>query len=259
MKCYIDKNTELRAKGKTKFEKEFFKLMNNSVFGKTMENLRKRVSIELVKDADRAEKLVMKPNFADLKIFDEFLIAIKMKKTRVVMNKPIFAGMTILDLSKLLMFNFHYGYVKKKWKNVSVLYTDTDSLVLEIETEDFFADIAADVKEWFDTNDFSPEHPAVLNGMPIVPENKRKIGLMKDECCGAVMTEFVALKAKLYSFLTEEDEKIREKQKAKGVKKCIIKKSLRHENFVKCLMTGQSQMRKQSFFAAESITCLRRA
>ena len=138
--------------------------------------------------------------------------------------------------------------MKKKWDRVSVLYTDTDSLVLEIETEDFFADIAADVKEWFDTNDFSPEHPAVLNGMPIVPENKKKIGLMKDECCGAVMTEFVALKPKLYSFLTEEDEKIREKQKAKGVKKCIIKKSLRHENFVKCLNTGQSQMRKQSFF-----------
>ena len=248
MKCYIDKNTELRAKGKTKFEKEFFKLMNNSVFGKTMENLRKRVSIELVKDAEKAEKLVKQPNFADLKIFDEFLIAIKMKKTRVVMNKPIFAGMTILDLSKLLMFDFHYGYVKKKWKEVSVLYTDTDSLVLEIETEDFFADISADVPKWFDTNDFSPEHPAVLNGMPIVPENKKKIGLMKDECGGAVMTEFVALKPKLYSFLTEEDEKVREKQKAKGVKKCIIRKSLRHENFKKCLMSGQSQMRKQSFF-----------
>ena len=112
-----------------------------------------------------------------------------------------------------------YGYVKKKWKNVSVLYTDTDSLVLEIETEDFFADIAADVKEWFDTNDFSPEHPAVLNGMPIVPENKKKIGLMKDECCGAVMTEFVALKPKLYSFLTEEDEKIREKAKGQRSEK----------------------------------------
>ena len=248
MKCYIDKNTELRAKGKTKFEKEFFKLMNNSVFGKTMENLRKRVSIELVKDAEKAEKLVKQPNFVDVKIFDEFLLAFKMKKTRVVMNKPIFAGMTILDLSKLLMFDFHYGYVKKKWAGVSVLYTDTDSLVLEIETEDFFADIAGDVKEWFDTNDFSPEHPAVLNGLPIVPENKKKIGLMKDECAGAVMTEFVALKPKLYSFLTEEDEKIREKQKAKGVKKCIIRKSLRHENFKKCLMSGQSQMRKQSFF-----------
>ena len=133
-------------------------------------------------------------------------------------------------------------------EGVSVLYTDTDSLVLEIETEDFFADISADVPKWFDTNDFSPEHPAVLNGMPIVPENKKKIGLIKDECGGAVMTEFVALKPKLYSFLTEEDEKVREKQKAKGVKKCIIRKSLRHENFKKCLMTGQSQMRKQSFF-----------
>ena len=248
MKCYIDKNTELRAKGKTKFEKEFFKLMNNSVFGKTMENLRKRVSIELVKDAERAEKLVNKPNFADVKIFDEFLIAVKMRKTRVVMNKPIYAGMTTLDLSKLLMFDFQYGYVKKKWENCSVLYTDTDSLVLEIETEDFFADIAADVPEWFDTNDFSPKHPAVLNGMPIVPKNKKKIGLMKDECGGVIMTEFVALKPKLYSFLTEVDEEIREKQKAKGVKKCMIKKSLRHANFVKCLMTKESQMRKQSFF-----------
>ena len=248
MKCYIDKNTELRAKGKTKFEKEFFKLMNNSVFGKTMENLRKRVSIELVKDAEKAEKLVNKSNFVEMKIFDEFLIAVKMRKTRVVMNKPIYAGMTTLDLSKLLMFNFHYGYVKKKWDKVSVVYTDTDSLVLEIETEDFFADIAADVPEWFDTNDFPADHPAVLNGMPIVLENKKKIGLMKDECGGLIMTEFVALKPKLYSFLLEANEKIMEKQKAKGVKKCMIKKSLRHANFVKCLMTGKNQMRKQTLF-----------
>ena len=248
MKCYIDKNTELRAKGKTKLKKDFFKLMNNSVFGKTMENLRKRITIELVKDVKRAEKLVSKPNFADVKIFDEFLIAVKMRKTRVVMNKPIYAGMTTLDLSKLLMFNFQYGYVKKKWENCSVLYTDTDSLVLEIETEDFFADISADVPDWFDTNEFPADHPAVLNGMPIVPENKKKIGLMKDECDGAIMTEFVALKPKLYSFLTEVDEKIKEKQKAKGVKKCMIRKSLRHANFVKCLMTGGNQMRKQTFF-----------
>ena len=90
--------------------------------------------------------------------------------------------------------------------------------MLEIETEDFFADIAADVPEWFDTNEIPKDHPAVLNGLPIVPENKKKIGLMKDECDGAIMTEFVALKPKLYSFLTEEKEKIKEKQKAKGVK-----------------------------------------
>ena len=107
-----------------------------------------------MKDVERAEKLVNKPNFADVKIFDEFLIAVKMRKTRVFMTKPIYAGMSILDLSKTLMYNFHYGYVKKKWEKCSVLYTDTDSLVLEIETEDFFADIAKDVPEWFDTNDF---------------------------------------------------------------------------------------------------------
>ena len=248
MKCYIDKNTSLRSKAKNDFEKDFFKLMNNSVFGKTMENLRKRVSIELVKDAERAAKLVNKPNFEDLKIFDEFLIAIKMRKTKVFMNKPVFVGMSILDLSKTLMYDFHYGYVKKKWENCEVLYTDTDSLVLEIETEDFFADISGDVVEWFDTNEFAKDHPAVLNGLPILKENKKKIGLMKDDCGGRIMTEFVALRPKLYSFLIEDNEKVREKQKAKGVKKCMIKKSLRHENFLKCLKTGESQVRKQSLF-----------
>ena len=243
MKCYIDKNTELRSQGKTKFEKDFFKLMNNSVFGKTIENLRKRVSIELVKDAERTAKLVNKPNFEDLKIFDEFLIAIKMKKTKVVMTKPIYVGMTVLDLSKLLMYDFYYGYVKEKWEKCSLLYTDTDSLMLEIETEDFFADIAGDVKKWFDTNNYSKEL-AAERGVPIFAENNKKIGLMKDECDGKIMTEFVALRPKLYSFLTEDGGK----QKAKGVKKCMIKKSLRHENFVRCLKTGNSQMRKQSIF-----------
>ena len=243
MKCYIDKNTELRSQGKTKFEKDFFKLMNNSVFGKTIENLRKRVSIELVKDAERAAKLVNKPNFEDLKIFDEFLIAIKIKKTKVVMTKPIYVGMTVLDLSKLLMYDFYYGYVKEKWEKCSLLYTDTDSLMLEIETKDFFADIAGDVKKWFDTNNYSKEL-AAERGVPIFAENNKKIGLMKDECDGKIMTEFVALRPKLYSFLTEDGGK----QKAKGVKKCMIKKSLRHENFVKCLKTGNSQMRKQSIF-----------
>ena len=244
MKCYIDKNTSLRSQAKNDFEKELFKLMNNSVFGKTMKNLRKRVSIELVKDAERAAKLVNKSNFEDLKIFDEFLIAIKMRKTKVFMTKPVYVGMTILDLSKTLMYDFHYGYVKKKWENCEVLYSDTDSLVLKIETEDFFADISGDVVEWFDTNDYAKDHPAVLNGLPIVRENKKKIGLMKDDCGGKIVTEWVALRPKLYSFLTE----VGEKQKAKGLKKSIKNKSLRHENFLKCLRTGESQTRKQCLF-----------
>ena len=244
MKCYIDKNTSLRSQAKNDFEKELFKLMNNSVFGKTMENVRKRVKIELVKDAERAAKLVNQPNFGDLKIFDAFLIAIKMRKTKVWMSKPVHVGMTILDLSKTLMFDFHYGYVKKKWENCEVLYSDTDSLVLWIETEDFFADISGDVAEWFDTNNYAKDHPAVVGGLPIVKENKKKIGLMKDDCDGKILTEWVALRPKLYSFRTETGEK----QKAKGLKKSMKNKSLRHENFLKCLKTGESQKRKQCLF-----------
>ena len=244
MKNYIDKNTSLRSQAKNAFEKDLFKLMNNSVFGKTMENVRNRVTIELVKDAERAAKLVNKPNFEELKIFDEFLIAVKMRKTKVWMNKPVYVGMSILDLSKTLMFSFQYEYVKKKWEKVEVLYSDTDSLVLKIETDDFFKDISGDVKEWFDTNDFPKDHPAVLEGLPIVKENKKKIGLMKDECGGKILTEWVALRPKLYSFLTENGEK----QKAKGLKKSIKNKSLRHENFLKCLRTGKSQTRKQCLF-----------
>ena len=244
MKNYIDKNTSLRSQAKNAFEKDLFKLMNNSVFGKTMENVRNRVTIELVKDAERAAKLVNKPNFEELKIFDEFLIAVKMRKTKVWMNKPVYVGMSILDLSKTLMFFFQYEYVKKKWEKVEVLYSDTDSLVLNIETDDFFKDISGDVMEWFDTNDFPKDHPAVLEGLPIVKENKKKIGLMKDECGGKILTEWVALRPKLYSFLTENGEK----QKAKGLKKSIKNKSLRHENFLKCLRTGKSQTRKQCLF-----------
>ena len=244
MKNYIDKNTFLRSQAKNDFEKALFKLMNNSVFGKTMENVRNRVSIELVKDAERAAKLVNKPNFEELKIFDEFLIAVKMRKTKVWMNKPVYVGMSILDLSKTLMFSFQYEYVKKKWEKAEVLYSDTDSLVLKIETDDFFADISGDVAEWFDTNEFAKDHPAVLEGLPIVKENKKKIGLMKDECGGKIVTEWVALRPKLYSFLTEDGEK----QKAKGLKKSMKNKSLRHENFLKCLRTGESQTRKQCLF-----------
>ena len=244
MKNYIDKNTFLRSQAKNDFEKALFKLMDNSVFGKTMENVRNRVSIELVKDAERAAKLVNKPNFEELKIFDEFLIAVKMRKTKVWMNKPVYVGMSILDLSKTLMFSFQYEYVKKKWEKAEVLYSDTDSLVLKIETDDFFADISGDVAEWFDTNDYAKNHPAVLEGLPIVKENKKKIGLMKDECGGKIVTEWVALRPKLYSFLTEDGEK----QKAKGLKKSMKNKSLRHESFLKCLRTGESQTRKQCLF-----------
>ena len=138
LKQYIDLNTDLRSKANNNFEKDFFKLMNNSVFGKTMENIRNRVDIKLISDERTAKKLVSKPNFEHRTIFDENLIAVHMKKTKVYYNKPIYLGMCILDISKTLMYDFHYKYVKKKYdRNAQLLFTDTDSLMYLIETDDF--------------------------------------------------------------------------------------------------------------------------
>ena len=128
MKPYIDKNTNLRAKAKNNFEKDFFKLMNNSVFGKTMENIRNRVDVKLVNTKEKLRKLAAKPNFKGRKIFNENLVSVHMKKTSLTMNKPIYLGMCILDLSKTIMYDFHYNYIKLKYGDkAKLLFTDTDS------------------------------------------------------------------------------------------------------------------------------------
>ena len=136
---YIALNTKLRTAAANEFQKDFFKLVNNSVFGKTMEHIRHRVDIELVNDKKQAEKLSAKPNFYHCNIFSEELVAIHMKKTKLVINKPVYLGMCILDLSKTLMYDFHYNYIKQKYGDKSkLLFTDTDSLMYEIQTEDFY-------------------------------------------------------------------------------------------------------------------------
>ena len=127
---YTTLNTELRTAAANKFEKDFFKLMNNSLFGKTMENIRNRVDIELVNNKKQAEKLSAKPNFYHCNIFSEELVTIHMKKTRLVFNKPVYVGVCILDLSKTLMYDFHYNYIKQKYGDkAKLLFTDTDSLM----------------------------------------------------------------------------------------------------------------------------------
>ena len=151
-KKYIDLNTGLRAKATNNFEKDFFKLINNSVFGKTMGNIRNRVDIKLITIEKAAKKLFSKPNFQHRTIFTENLIAVHMKKTKVYYNKPIYLGLCNLDLSKTLMYDFHYNYIKKKYDQAaSLLFMDMDSLVYEIKTEDFYKDINPDVKRLFDT------------------------------------------------------------------------------------------------------------
>ena len=240
LKTYIDLNTNLRAKAKNNFEKDFFKLMNNSVFGKTMENIRNRVNIKLVNDRDKAKTLAAKPNFKHLNIFCEELIAVHMKKTSLIFNKPVYLGMCILDLSKTLMYDFHYNFIKNKYgNNAKLLFTDTDSLMYEIETEDFYKDISGDVKDRFDTSDYPPNHPS---GIP-TGCNKKVLGVFKDEAAGKIMEEFVGLRAKLYSYKMFEGE---ESKKCKGIKKSVVKKSITHEDYKNCLFTGKQKYQRMN-------------
>ena len=131
MREYILFNTDKRTKSHNDFEKNFFKLMNNAVFGKTMENLRKRQNIKLMTNENKLNKYITKPGFLNLKIFNETLVAIHTVKEKLVLNKPIYVGFCILDLSKWLMYDFHYGYMKKKYgSSAQLLFTDTDHYVI---------------------------------------------------------------------------------------------------------------------------------
>ena len=240
MKPYIEKNTNLRTKAKNNFEKDFFKLMNNSVFGKTMENIRNRVDVKLVNTKEKLRKLAAKPNFKGRKIFSENLVSVHMKKTSLTMNKPVYLGMCILELSKIIMFDFHYNYIKSKYADkAKLLFTDTDSLMYQIETEDFYKDITEDVKDRFDTSDYPENH---LSGIP-TGINKKVLGMMKDEAAGKIIKEFVGLRSKLYSFIMDDGG---ETKKCKGIKRQVVESSIRHEHYKTCLKTGKELLRKQN-------------
>ncbi|XP_072041146.1 uncharacterized protein [Amphiura filiformis] len=229
MKSYIDKNTSLRTKAESEFEKDFFKLMNNSVFGKTMENIRNRVNVHLVNSEHKAIKLAAKPNYQRCTIFDENLVAVHMKKTSLYFNKPIYLGASILDIAKTKMYDFHYNYIKKKYGNKAKLcMTDTDSLLYEIETEDFYEDIALDVNRYFDTSNYPADHPS---GIP-TGKNKKVPGMFKDEAGGKQIVEFVGLRAKLYSFRMHEGN---EEKRCKGIKKAVVERKITFDDYKRCL------------------------
>ena len=183
MKPYIDMNTKLRKEAKNEIEKDFFKLMNNAVFGKTMENIKEHRDIRLV-TTDKKTRLVSEPNYHTTKYFSEKLLAIKMKKTKVKMNKLVYLGMSVLDISKTLMYEFWYDYIKPKYGDRTRLqYMDADSFIIHIITKDFYKDIANDVGRWFDTSNYDEN-----DGRPRpIGKNKKTIGLFKDKLGGKIM------------------------------------------------------------------------
>ena len=246
MELYIRKNTNLRKEAKNAFEKDFFELTNNSVFGKTIENIRKRQTVILVDDRKKALKLSSKSNCDRVTIFDQHLAAFHMKKTELYFNKPIYVGQAILDLSKTLMFDFHYNYIRKKYGNkAELLFTDTDSLMYLIQTDDFYSDIKKDIKRKFDTSDYPENHPSgIKTGV-----NKKVIGKYKDEVGGKQITHFPGLRPKLYSFKVENEGEI---LKAKGVKKNVIKNSLSFEDYKKYLFTEEKIMKEMNIIRSQN-------
>ena len=236
-------NTELRKLPKNDFEKDFFKLMNNAVFGKTMENIRKHRDIKLITTDKKRSKLVSEPNYHTANYISEDLSIIEMNKTKVKMNKSIYLGLSILEVSKLLMYEFWYDYMKPKYgNNVNLCYMGTDSFIMNIKTEDFYKDIANDVEKRFDTSNYEVNRP--------LPTGKKKkvIWLMKDELGGKIITEFVTLRPKTYSYLTDD---CKEDKKAKGTKKCVIKSMIKFNDYKNCLLKDEVILKSQQRFISK--------
>ncbi|XP_031359203.1 uncharacterized protein LOC116182803 [Photinus pyralis] len=275
LKSYIDLNTELRKKAKNEFEKNLFKLMNNAVFGKTMENVRKRVNIKLLtqwKGRYGAESYIAKPEFKSCAIFNENLVAVELNKLEIYLNKPIYVGQAILDLAKTTIYSFHYDYMMDRFgDNCTVLYTDTDSLIYEIREQDPYMAIKSDCFKYYDTSDYDPNNPY---GIPLV--NKKVLGMMKDENNGQIMTDYVGLRSKLYTtkVLSTKDDLIKLQQKleaeeydedeiatiiknygltkkAKGIKKSVVETKITFDDYVECLETYKRKTTSQNLIRTD--------
>lgn len=245
LKDYMDLNTNLRQKAKSSFEQDLFKLLNNSIFGKTLEDTERRIDIKLVtkwsdncnktKKNYTADRLISRPNFKNCTIFTENFVAVQMKPERVILDKPIYIGFSVLEISKSHLYTFHYSILKPFYgERLRLCYTDTDSLLYSIKTDDFYSDVKYNFLEYFDTSNYS-----IDNTYNVPQLNKKVPGLFKDELGGKILSEFVGLRSKLYCIKTEDAEI----KKAKGAKKCVVKDlCLNDYNNV---LLGKIQLRKK--------------
>lgn len=232
---YINKNTELRIKASNDFEKDFYKLMNNSVYGKTMENVRNRINFRLITTEEEALRV---KNLKRFNIFNENLVGLHIVKTKVTLDKPIYLGQNILDDSKVLMTDFHYNFMLNKIErqDIDLLFTDTDSLCYHIRNHDIFK-IIKENKEHFDLSNYPKDHE-LYDGI-----NNKVIGKFKNESVKQI-TEFVGLRAKLYSFITEGDDD--KHNKCKGVKRSVVENELDINHYKHTLNTREPKKISQN-------------
>jgi hypothetical protein len=232
MKAYIEFNTLKRQQAKNDFERDFFKLMNNATFGKTMENVRNRKNINLVFDETQCLKLIASPQLESIKILNDDAVLVDRVKTCVVLDKPMYAGFCILELSKWLMFDFHYNVVKKEFSDrCLVAFTDTDSLLYRL-TDDYYQFVNK-VQERFDTSNYDKDFKTKSGQVLYSNTNAKVIGKFKDECGSDAALEFVGLRSKMYSLLVKKDKP--SKRTAKGVKRRFVEKHVRHDMYLHTL------------------------
>ena len=230
LRNYIDFNTEKRKHATNDFDKDFYKLMNNAVFGKTMESIRNRVNIHLVMDPVRCKKLAARPTIQRFEIINTDLVMMQLARQQITQTKPMYVGFSVLELSKLTMYEFHYDNIAKKYgSNAQLLYTDTDSFMYHIKTKDIYRDMADDL-DTYDTSNFDKHHPLYSE------TNKKVVGKFKCETGSIAPSDFVGLRSKLYSLLVKTTDKPKERKlRAKGVKKSYVENHLVHHSFLTVL------------------------
>ncbi|XP_050064242.1 uncharacterized protein LOC126553102 [Aphis gossypii] len=226
MAPYINLCTNMRVKSRNEFERQFWKLLVNSVYGKCMENVRKRMSMFLVSNEKKAHRLMSKTTFKDRTIYTKNLMAIHMNKEKIKFDKPIYVGFAILDISKSIMYDFHYNVMKNMYRNkINIVYSDTDSLVYEIRTSNFFDDIKRKLFSYFDTSNYPKNHYCFSD------RRKNQPGYFKDELKSEILLEFITLRPKLYAYKTNKDEV----KRAKGVKKYVINNHMKFDEYLNIL------------------------
>lgn len=249
LKKYIELNTYLRQTAQSEFEQDFFKLLNNSIFGKTLENSENRVTVHLINQwADctnrtktrlSASQLIARPNFHSVTIFSDNFVAIQMTPEKIVLDKPIYIGFSVLELSKNHMYDFHYSVMQPFYKNkIRLCYTDTDSFIYRIETSDYYDDVKNYFSAYFDTSNYT-----IGNRFNLPLLNKKVPGLFKDEMAGSIIQEFVGLRPKLYCIKSTNDLI----KKAKGVNKCVVR-DVTKTDYKHTLFSGEILRRKNILF-----------
>ena len=236
---YISGNTALRQQAVDDFEKDYFKLLNNAFFGKTMENVRNRIRIELVNSERRHWWYTSKPSFKRFEIFDEDLVGAELAVTNVCLDRPMYVGFTVLELSKLLMYKFHYEVVKVNFPESVLCFTDTDSFLYQITCKNLYSEHLYRMREYFDFSNYPENHilfpPEISEEERQIVRNSNKavVGKFKDEAAGLPLREFVGLRSKMYSILLDNGK---QKNTAAGVKKCVRDRELTHSLYRRVLL-----------------------